>query len=286
MTPGIYAEQHVRRMRGNSQAHLMRASDGAFYVVKFTNNPCSPRILANEMFATQIGLWLGLPLPRVELIEVSDYLVQNTPEMRIRVEGSELPCSSGLQLGSQYPFKPLNEQMEVYDDLPESYCSRIAEPVDFARILVLDKWLGNADGRQAIFMRKRRSRLFRTMFIDHGSCFNAGQWTFPDLALHGAYHRNCVYEGVAGWKCFEPTLTKAEGIEFLDLWRFAQRIPAEWYGQDSEGLRELVETVYGRRLRIREMIEGFRTSERNPFPNWKDGPPVSIEPNEVELDLL
>src|SRR5579871_584432 len=61
MIPSLYAEQHVRRMRGGSQAHLVRASDGAFYVVKFQNNPQSLRVLANEMFATQIGLWLGLP---------------------------------------------------------------------------------------------------------------------------------------------------------------------------------------------------------------------------------
>jgi hypothetical protein len=83
--------------------------------------------------------------------------------MRIRVEGGELPCSSGVQLGSQYPFNPLNEQIEIFDDLTESHISKLAEPLDFARVMVLDKWLGNADARQAIFMRKRRSRLFRTM---------------------------------------------------------------------------------------------------------------------------
>jgi hypothetical protein len=31
------AVQHVRRMRGGAQAHLMRARDGHFYVVKFQN---------------------------------------------------------------------------------------------------------------------------------------------------------------------------------------------------------------------------------------------------------
>lgn len=286
MIPSLYAEQHVRRMRGGSQAHHMRASDGAFYVVKFQNNPQSPRVLASEMFVTQVGLWLGLPLPRVEPVEVSGWLIQNTSELRMQVEGAKFPCSNGLQLGSQYPFNPLNEQVEIYDYLPDSYQSKLAEPLNFARILVLDKWLGNADGRQAIFIRKRRSRYFRAMFIDHGYCFNSGEWTFEDLPLHGVHHRNYVYQGITGWESFEPTLTKAEGIGFLDLWRFAQRIPPEWYGHDSDGLRQLIETVYERRLQIRELIEAFRTSERNPFPNWKDGPAVRIEPNEIELDIL
>jgi hypothetical protein len=31
------AVQHIRRMRGGAQAHLMRCSDGHFYVVKFRN---------------------------------------------------------------------------------------------------------------------------------------------------------------------------------------------------------------------------------------------------------
>jgi hypothetical protein len=258
-------------------AHLMRASDGAFYVVKFTNNPYSPRILFNEMFATQVGLWLELPVPRVEPIEVSEWLVQNTPELRTQGNGAHFTCTSGLQLGSQYPFNPLEEQIEIYDDLPERDQAKLTHPLSFARMLVLDKWLGNTDHRQAIFVRKRRSRFFRAMFVDHGSCFNAGQWSFPDLPLQGAYHSNYVYQGVIGWKSFEPVLTRVERVSFLDLWRFAQRIPPEWYSNDSESLHQLIETVYERRLRIREVIDTFRTSERNRFPNWKDGPSAPFE---------
>src|SRR5215472_9258966 len=99
----LYAVQHIRRMRGGSQAHLMRASDGAYYVTKFQNSPQGVRILANEMFATSLGLWLGLPMPPVAAIEVSHWLIDNTPELRIQLAGSEVPCSSGLQCGSRYP---------------------------------------------------------------------------------------------------------------------------------------------------------------------------------------
>jgi hypothetical protein len=33
------AVEHVRRMRGGAQAHLMRCDDEAYYVVKFQDNP-------------------------------------------------------------------------------------------------------------------------------------------------------------------------------------------------------------------------------------------------------
>ena len=46
------AVEHVRRMRGGAQAHLMRCDDDGYYIVKFQNNPQHLRILANEMLGT------------------------------------------------------------------------------------------------------------------------------------------------------------------------------------------------------------------------------------------
>lgn len=33
----LQAIQHIRRMRGGAQSHLMRGSDGGYWVVKFHN---------------------------------------------------------------------------------------------------------------------------------------------------------------------------------------------------------------------------------------------------------
>jgi hypothetical protein len=268
MSTPLYAVQHVRKMRGGSQAHLMRASDGQFYVVKFVGNPQHTRILANEMFATQIGAWLGLPMPRMAVIDVSDWLIRHTPELRTQIGGREIPCSSGLQFGSLYPCDPTSDPVEIFDYLPQSVLEKTPGLISFARILVLDKWLANADGRQAIFTRRHKARRFGIVFIDHGYCFNAGEWDFSDSALRGVYASNCVYRDVTGWESFEPVLTKAEQVSMLDLWRCAESIPPEWYEHDSEGLRHVIEGVYARRGQIRELIETFRTSSRNPFPNW------------------
>lgn len=39
------------------------------------------------MLASRLGQWLGLPVPRVEVIEVSDWLIANSSEMRVDVGG-------------------------------------------------------------------------------------------------------------------------------------------------------------------------------------------------------
>src|SRR5690348_10018023 len=102
----LYAQQHIRRMRGGSQAHLMQASDGGYWIVKFQNNPQDIRVLANEFLASRIGRSLGLPMPEVNVIEVSDWLIHNTPELSIESAGLKTPCKSGLQLACRYVADP------------------------------------------------------------------------------------------------------------------------------------------------------------------------------------
>jgi len=273
----ISAIQHLRPLRGGAQAHLLRASDGACYVTKFQNNPQHIRVLANEMLATNLGLALGLPMPRVEVIEVSDWLIEHTEDLRISLGGTKIPYHSGKQLGSLYVG--CESPAMTLDYLPRELLQGVVNLGDFARVLVLDKWTCNSDGRQAIFCRKTlRSRRYSATFIDQGYCFNAGEWTFPDSPLRGAYANNCVYEGVLGWEAFEPVLSRAEEMDVHTIRRCAADIPEEWYERDRDGLDRLVQALHQRRGTIRNLIIEFRRSSRNPFPNWRDSPADSAMP--------
>ena len=267
MNSCISAIQHLRPLRGGAQAHLLRASDGACYVIKFQNNPQHIRVLANEMFATDLGLALGLPMPRVEVIEVSDWLIEQTEDLRISLGGAKIPCRSGKQLGSLYVGS--ESPAMTLDYLPHELLHTVRNLSDFARVLVLDKWTCNSDGRQAVFSKVRRRQRYAATFIDQGYCFNAGEWTFPDSPLRGAYANNCVYEGVMGWEAFEPALSRAEEMDAHTIWRRAADIPEEWYEGDRDGLHRLVDALCNRRPRIRMLIDEFHGSSRNPFPNWK-----------------
>jgi hypothetical protein len=255
-------------MRGGAQGHLMRAQDGHFYVVKFQNNPQHLKVLANEYLATRLAEEVGLPVPPTEIIEVEEWLIQNTPELRIEGAGHSVPCKAGLQFGARYVCDPIEGQ--VFDYLPESMFERVKNPEAFIGMLVVDKWLGNADGRQAVFWRNPGDRKYKVSFIDQGYCFNAGEWTFPDLALHGVYYRNYVYAHVTGWESFEPWLSAVEGMKPETIIEIAGSIPPEWC-EDWSALEKLVETIIERRSRVRELITAFGDSSRNPFPAWSSG---------------
>jgi hypothetical protein len=264
----ISAVQHVRRMRGGSQGQLMRCSDGHFYVVKFQNNPQHLRVLANELLATRLAEKAGLPVPASVVLEVSDWLVEHTPELHIQLVHTKTQCRPGLQFGSQYVVNPIDGQ--VFDFLPLEMLERLRNVDAFAGMLVLDKWTGNTDGRQAAFWRKLRERKYTATFLDQGNCFNAGEWTFPDNPLRGVHAHNEVYAAVRGWESFEPWLSRIEKMEEDFVWSLAAEIPPEWYSGAWDELERMIRTLIERRGMVRALIEAFRVSPRMPFPGWHD----------------
>lgn len=127
----LHAVQHIRKMRGGSQSHLIRASDDNYYVVKFQNNPQCKRVLANELIASRLAKHLGLPMPEAAIIEVSEWLITSTPELRIESAGHSMPVRPGENLALRYAVDPF--KFNVFDYLPESLAPRIFNLKDFAR---------------------------------------------------------------------------------------------------------------------------------------------------------
>ena len=266
----VQAVQQIRRMRGGAQGHLMMGADGHAYVVKFQNNPQHARVLANELFATRLAAAAGLATPQAELVEVSRWLIENTPELEIDFGKRRERCRPGLHFGSRFVGGLMPGH--VVDYLPGEQLAEVKNVAEFAGILALDKWTGNANGRQAVFARKSRERRYQAIFIDFGFCFHAGEWRFEDIPLRGVYYRNDVYRAVTGWPSFEPWLTRFETMPADTVWKAAADIPPEWYGGDLADMEALVEKLLTRRSRIRDLIESFARTDRHPFPIWGQTP--------------
>jgi hypothetical protein len=170
--------------------------------------------------------------------------------LHVENAGHTTPYSSGLQLGSRYLVNP--EKELVFDYPPESLMQKKVRSLqDFARVLVLDKWTGNADGRQVIFSRSAKARKYSATFIDQGYCFNAGEWNFPDSPLRGVFARNGVYECVTGWESFESVLSRAEQMNYNELCSVTSGLPgrlvaALWlFGCPITPVRCTLSTAFG-----------------------------------------
>ena len=265
------ALEHIRRMRGGAQAHLLRcreeSSEDAYYVVKFQNNPQHPRILVNELLGTRLARRLGLPAAAPAVVDVRAELILRTEDLVVQLGRGNLPCRPGKQFGSRYPVDPA-EQV-VCDFLPDEQLAEVENLADFAGVLVFDKWTCNTNGRQAIFLRAPGRKRYQALMIDQGFCFNAGEWNFPDAPLRGLYQRHRVYGNVRGMEAFEPWLDRIERqITEAVLDEIASEIPPEWYGFDLDSLDNLLEQLIRRRKRVPDLLIDAMKSSRQPFPNW------------------
>jgi hypothetical protein len=298
--------EQIRRMRGGAQSHLMRCSDGNYYVVKFQNNPQHRRILVNEMLGTRLAGRLGLPTAPVSVVEVSEELIRLTPELCIETPRTRIPCAAGLQFGSRYPGDP--RRVALHDFLPDEKLREVDNLHDFAGMLAFDKWTCNTNGRQTVFFQTPRRAVemaatgfaietaaggatevtagsaaisaeeggagaggenYHTVMIDQGFCFNAGEWNFPDAPLRGLYARNRVYEGVIGMESFAPWLERMEKqISEPVLAELAEEIPPGWYEDDYDALLRLLGQIHRRRARVAELLVSAKRSNRQPFPHW------------------
>jgi hypothetical protein len=262
----VRATQQIRKMRGGAQSHLMLGDDGHAWIVKFQNNPQHLRVLPNELLGTRLGALIGLTMPPCDVVEVTSWLIERTPELEMDHGHRRERCQAGLHFGSQLVGGLMPGH--VADYLPEEQLMEVRNLREFAGALVLDKWTCNANGRQALFHRKGRERRYSAAFIDQGFCFNSGDWRFVDAPLRGVYARNAVYRAVTGWESFEPWLSAMEQLEPQRVWEIAETLPPEWYEGNADVLEELVGKLLARRSEVRDRITEFRESSRQPFPNW------------------
>jgi len=269
----LRALEHIRRMRGGAQSHLMRCDDGYYYVVKFQNNPQHTRVLVNELLGTRLAARLRLPTTPVAVVSVSEDLIRLTPDLSVEMPRAQIPCRAGLQFASRYPGDP--HRLTLFDFLPDKQLMEVENLYDFSGMLVFDKWTCNTNGRQTLFFRAQTNGhetaelRYRAVMIDQGFCFNAGEWNFPDAPLRGLYARNRVYEGVRGHESFGPWIERLEKrITERVLNDLIGEIPPEWYDDDLDALQRLVEQLYRRRTKVPELLLAAKNTTRHPFPNW------------------
>ncbi len=275
----VRARTLVRKMRGGAQAHLMEADDGNFWVVKFRNNPQHRRILVNELLASAFLKYLQIAAPDTTLVHLPEDFLQANPEICIKLGARREAVESGWHFGSKYPGDPA--RTAVYDFLPDALFNQVENIRQFAGMLVVDKWLSNADARQSIFVRARikdyvpaaggqRAHVgFIALMMDHGFCFDGPHWRYTESPIQGIYFRPSVYSSIRGLDDFQPWLDRVTHFPEQVIDDAVKRIPPEWLDGDEQDLENLLARLMARRRRVRDLLEDCKRGRTNPFPNWR-----------------
>jgi hypothetical protein len=275
----VRARHLIRKMRGGAQAHLLEGEDGAFYVVKFINNPQHRRILINEWLACAFLRYLQIHVPDTAIIELTREFIGGNPDLYLSIGSRREQVAPGLHFGSRLAVHP--DRVAVFDFLPDKLLSKVENRVDFLGALVFDKWVANADSRQAVFFRARAkpwtplrgeapARVgFFAQMIDHGFAFNGPHWEFQDSPIQGLYFRTSVYDEVRSLDSFQPWVAMVENfpVEVVDsAWK---EIPRDWLQDDEAPLEDLLERLLKRRSRIAALIHEVQRSRATAFANWR-----------------
>lgn len=269
----------IRKMRGGAQAHLMEASDGHYYVVKFINNPQHRRILVNEWIGSAFLSYLGISTPEAAIVRVSEEFLAENPEVHIQLGSRRQPVEAGWHFGSRFPGNP--SRNVVYDFLPDTLLGQIENAADFLGVLAFDKWMGNADSRQAVFFRARLKQWLPSSgshplklglvahMMDNGYVFEGPNWRFSDSPLQGLYFRPTVYRCVRGLADFQPWLDRIVHFPEEVVDQAVKQIPPAWLEGDEAEFSKLLERLLARSKRAPDLIEASRGGKSNPFPNWR-----------------
>jgi hypothetical protein len=275
MIERVIAVEIVRRMRGGSQAQLVRCYDGEYYIVKFQNNPQGKRTLVNELIGTLLAKHLGLPVGDTAIVDVRERLIHGTDDAVVQFPRRRVPYQHGLCFGSRLLGDIDRQGYLCHGVLPDFVQGRIDNPRDFLGMLVFDKWTCNTDNRQVVLVRNAEDDRVWAVMIDNGGCFNHSEWSFPDRPSGGLVCGVQAYHRVESIDDFEPWLGRLEtGTDLTLLRGIGETVPEEWYDGDRCSLDRLVIALHGRCKIVRSLL--LRAIRRLPhyFP--------SVRPSRIE----
>jgi hypothetical protein len=237
-------------------------------------------VLVNEWISSVFLRHLQIAAPEAAIVNLSPEFLEATPDVCMQLGSRRVRPEPGWHFGSQFPGDP--SRIAVYDFLPDVLLAKVANAAEFPGIFAFDKWVGNADARQAIFFRARlrppTSELagdaalrvgFLAQMVDHGYVFDGPHWTFEDSPLRGLYFRPSVYGRVRSCDDFQPWLDRIVNFPEEVIDDALKRMPPEWVADDHPALRQLLGQLMRRCKRVPELIREAAAGRTRPFSNWR-----------------
>jgi len=213
----------MRNLRGGSQPILVQASDGLFYVAKFTNNLQGPNISFNEGIGSELYRACGLAVPAWKPLLLTDSFLDRNPDCWMQDQDGPLRPASGLCFGSRFLGGDDSHLLEV---LPGTSLGRVSNRKSFWLAWMIDICAGHTDNRQALFLEEASGWL-AAFFVDHGHLFCSPYGNGRRHFLASRYLDPRIYQSVSSQNLLDCQ-SVAASLDIDRLWGVVDALPEEW----------------------------------------------------------
>lgn len=219
----VYLSKFVRKLPGGSQPILCRASDGQFYVVKFSDNLQGANLLFNESIGTELYRASGLFVPFWRPLLITDSFLDGNPSCWMETSEGNIRPRAGLCFGSRYLGGNGSALLEI---LPSSSFMRVSNHTSFWLAWMIDICAEHADNRQAIFLQNRQGRL-RAFFFDQGCLFGGAKGELRPHFLTSRYLDPRMYQELS-LVDMQVLIKAARSVDVDGLWQRMHELPECW----------------------------------------------------------
>jgi hypothetical protein len=248
----LRASAVAKRLNGEPDGVLVRASDGLLYVVKLMESIRGRNVLANKALGNELAKYLGLSVPDWRPIEISEACLERYSLLHGTGSESRLNRPGpGLYFGSRAVVQ--DDPDAVYKELPGNWLHKIGNRNDFAGILLLDLWANQAGRRKALFVLSSDGANVRAIFTGNSQLF--GGFSGSEEQRRGAtlYRDRRVYAGLDVNRAFSLWLQKAVALDEAMLLRLASVIPRQWH--DSSYPQRVASQLQIRKWRVAQLLD-------------------------------
>ncbi len=232
---------------GGSQPHVIGASDGNDYLIKFKGNPQGTGVLVNEYVVNELVAKLGFEGGHGKIVVANAFFISNQPNLQTK------NLQAGLQFASPY--------YKHHDNFKEALLDRMENRYKLPQVPILDTFICNDDrgsGNLLTIFDDPAKLDCRFMLIDHGHAFGGPEWT--EHTLKNLQNSTKFFANVVSltniprkMEVFEPFLLQLEALTSEEIQAIINSVPGDW-GLRTADSKALLDFLVTRKDKVREIL--------------------------------
>lgn len=236
--------------KGVSGSQFFDCDDNNEYLVKFFDRR---KTIINELVGGCLAMRIGLPTPKVSLVQITHDLINLSDGLKTR------KVESGLHVGSR--LQNITDFDKITLQTLDDYT--LVNHQDLYGVVCFDTWLlnGDRDNRGNNMIEFLSNDRIRYWMVDFSHCFTGSDWTESSLAIEKhslglmPMFNDLFQKYLTDKRNFNDWFDRLDTVLDAEIQDIIDTIPVQWSLHPGER-SEILDTIKLRRGLVRIIING------------------------------